>query len=56
MALAVEQHTVQELRSEGYLVVMWSPEELLGLHPVDIKHLEDQVVEQGSITLELLRG
>ena len=55
MNLPLDQYTLKELRDDGYLVVLWSPGELKGLHPVEIKHLEDQVIEQGSTTLELLR-
>ena len=45
MALPLDQHTLKELRDLGFVVVVWTPEELGDADP---DHLEDLVIERGS--------
>lgn len=49
MALPLEQHTVAELRAEGYSVIIWTPEEIGG---ADIDQLEDLAISRGNDYLE----
>ena len=40
---------VRELRSEGYAIIMWSPEEI---GDADVNQLEDLVISRGNDYLE----
>lgn len=44
---------VKQLRDEGYLVVIWTPEELGN---VNIDDLEDTVISYGSDMIEMSMG
>jgi len=45
--------TIQQLREEGYAIILWTPEELEGVAP---KHVEDRSVELGWEIIETLKG
>ena len=49
MTLPLEQHTVAELRAEGYAVIIWTPEEI---GDADAGHLEDIAISRGNDYLE----
>ena len=44
--------TIQQLRAEGYAIILWTPEELEGVAP---KHVEDRSVELGWEIIEALK-
>jgi hypothetical protein len=44
-----QQSVIDELRDEGYCVVLWTPEEL---RECDIGHLEDIVISRGNEFIE----
>ena len=46
---ATQQGVINELRDEGYCVVIWTPEEM---GDVDSDHLEDIVIERGNNFIE----
>ena len=41
----IEEKTVEELREEGHLIIIWTPEELGN---VDADALEDYVISKGN--------
>ena len=45
--------TIQQLREEGYAIILWTPEEIEGVAP---KHVEDRSVELGWEIIETLKG
>ena len=47
-----EQAVIAELRSRGFAVIIWTPEELAG---VSRKHVEDRSVELGWRVIEDLK-
>lgn len=40
-----QQGVINQLRDEGYCVILWTPEELDGVH---VDYLEDVVIERGN--------
>jgi hypothetical protein len=48
-----QQQAIHSLRDEGYLVIIWTPEEL---GDVDESHIEDALIERGNDMIEMLRG
>ena len=44
---------IYAMRDEGYLVIVWTPEEL---GDVDASHIEDILIERGNDMIEQLRG
>lgn len=40
-----QQKVIDELRAEGYSIVLWTPEEL---GETNVDHLEDVVIERGN--------
>ena len=47
------QPTIQAMRDAGYLVIIWSPEEL---GDIDASHVEDMLIERGNDMIEQLKG
>jgi hypothetical protein len=45
--------TIYALRDAGYLVIIWSPEEL---GDIDASHVEDALIERGNNLIEQLMG
>ena len=45
--------TVRAMRDAGYLVVIWTPDELGDVPP---RHVEDVVIERGNDMIEMMRG
>jgi hypothetical protein len=45
--------TIHAMRDAGYLVIIWSPEEL---GDVDASHIEDMLIERGNDMIEQLKG
>lgn len=45
--------TIHAMRDSGYLVIIWSPEEL---GDVDASHIEDMLIERGNDMIEQLKG
>jgi hypothetical protein len=48
-----QQQAINELRDAGYLVIIWTPEEL---GDVDESHIEDALIERGNDMIEMLQG
>jgi DNA uptake protein ComE-like DNA-binding protein len=47
-----QQKTINELRNEGHLVIVWTPQELDGIDP---SHIEDALIERGNDMIEQLQ-
>jgi hypothetical protein len=47
------QQTIHAMRDEGYLVIIWNPDEL---GDVDASHIEDVLIERGNDMIEQLKG
>lgn len=47
-----QQKAIDTLRDEGYLVILWTPEEL---GDIDESHIEDALIERGNEMIEDLR-
>jgi hypothetical protein len=47
-----QQQAIDSLRDEGYLVIIWTPQEL---GDIDSGHLEDSLIERGNDMIETLR-
>ena len=47
------QPTIWAMRDAGYLVIVWSPDEL---GDVDASHVEDMLIERGNDMIEQLKG
>lgn len=47
-----EKQTLRDLRSRGYLVITWTPEEI---GTANLRVLEDSVVEHGNLVIEELK-
>ena len=45
--------TIHAMRDAGYLVIIWSPEELGN---IDTRHVEDMIIERGNDMIEQLKG
>lgn len=48
-----QRQAVNTLRDEGYLVIIWTPEEL---GDIDASHMEDMLIERGNDMIEQLQG
>jgi hypothetical protein len=44
-----QQQAIDTLRDEGYLVILWTPEEL---GDIDASHIEDALIERGNEMIE----
>jgi hypothetical protein len=44
-----QQQAIYALRDEGYLVIIWTPEEL---GDIDASHIEDALIERGNEMIE----
>jgi hypothetical protein len=44
--------TIHAMRDAGYLVIIWTPEEL---GDIDTSHVEDILIERGNEMIELLQ-
>jgi hypothetical protein len=44
-----QQQAIDALRDEGYLVIIWTPEEL---GDIDASHIEDALIERGNEMIE----
>jgi hypothetical protein len=44
--------TIHAMRDAGYLVIIWSPNEL---GDIDISHMEDLLIERGNDMIEQLQ-
>jgi hypothetical protein len=44
-----QQRAIDALRDEGYLVIIWTPEEL---GDIDASHIEDALIERGNEMIE----
>lgn len=51
--MSISHQTVTNLRDAGYLVIVWTPEELIG---VDLGHVEDRVIELGNEVIDNLKA
>ena len=47
------RQAVNAMRDEGYLVIIWTPEEL---GDIDASHVEDLLIERGNDMIEQLQG
>lgn len=47
-----QQKTIQTLRDDGYLIIIWTPQELDGIDP---SHIENLLIERGSGMIEQLQ-
>jgi hypothetical protein len=47
-----QQKTINAMRDEGYLVIIWTPEELDG---IDHGHIEDMLIERGNDMIDQLQ-
>lgn len=47
--MSIQDQTVQQLRDSGHVVIVWTPDEIGGAHPVV---LEDTVIETGNAYLD----
>jgi hypothetical protein len=45
--------TIYAMRDEGYLVIIWTPDEL---GDIDTSHVEDMLIERGNNMIEQLKG
>jgi hypothetical protein len=45
--------TLYAMRDAGYLVVIWTPDEV---GDIDASHVEDMLIERGNDMIEQLRG
>lgn len=48
-----QQKVIHELRDEGYLVCIWTPEEL---GDCGVEHVENRVIELGNEVIDNLEG
>ena len=48
-----QQRIIHAMRDEGYLVIIWRPEEL---GDIDVSHVEDMLIERGNDMIEQLQG
>lgn len=48
-----QRHAINSLRDEGYLVLIWTPQEL---GDIDASHIEDVLIERGNDMIEQLQG
>lgn len=44
-----ELEVIKSLRNNGYLIIIWTPEELMN---INIDYLEDIIIEKGNDTIE----
>ena len=44
--------TVHAMRDAGYLVIIWTPDEL---ENIDTSHVEDMLIERGNDMIEMLK-
>ena len=47
-----QQKTIHALRDAGYLVIIWTPQELDGIDP---SHMEDLLIERGNDMIETMQ-
>jgi hypothetical protein len=47
------QRAINAMRDEGYLVIIWTPQEL---GDIDASHVEDILIERGNDMIEQLQG
>ena len=47
------QKAIYAMRDAGYLVIIWTPDEL---GDIDASHVEDMVIERGNDMIEQLKG
>ena len=47
-----QQKTIYALRDAGYLVIIWTPQELDGIDP---SHIEDALIERGNDMIEAMQ-
>jgi hypothetical protein len=47
-----QQKIIHALRDEGYLIIIWTPQELDGIDP---SHIEDALIERGNDMIEQLQ-
>ncbi len=47
------RQAINAMRDEGYLVIIWTPEEL---EYIDASHVEDMLIERGNDMIEQLKG
>lgn len=47
---------IRPAMNAGYLVVVWTPEELAGVSPEDIEKIESRVIEVGNIIIQTYNG
>jgi hypothetical protein len=45
--------TIHAMRDAGYLVIIWTPDEL---GDIDTSHMEDILIERGNDMIEQLQG
>jgi len=45
--------TIHAMRDAGYLVIIWTPDEL---GDVDVSHIEDALIERGNDMIDRLMG
>ena len=48
----IHDMTIEELRAEGYAVIVWTPEELDGASP---RRVEDRSIELGWDVIDVLK-
>ena len=48
-----QQRTIHAMRDEGYLVIIWTPQEL---GDIDHSHVESVLIERGNDMIEQLHG
>ena len=51
--MKIHDKTVQDLRAEGYAVIVWTPEEL---GDCSTRTMEDSSIEHGSVIIELMNA
>ena len=55
MNLPLDQYTIKELRDDGYLVLIWQPDEMVGLGGDAVGELTNILTEVASSTIERLQ-
>lgn len=52
MTLPLDQYTIKELRDGGHLVLVWQPDEMVGLDGDAVRELTNTLTEVASSTIE----
>lgn len=46
---------IQSLRDDGYMVIIWTPEELADVSDWDLKHMHDNIIRNGNEYIDCMQ-